>query len=75
MKDYTKDIGRWLAEKRKQKGLRQTDVAERLGCTKSAVHYWETGKRIIDADTMIKYCFVLDADPQDLVRDVTHTEE
>ena len=72
MKDYTKDIGKWLATQRKAKGLMQDDIGQALGVTKSAVHYWETGKRKIDANEMLNYCHLLGVDPQDLVRDLTH---
>ena len=70
MKNYSKDIGAWLANQRKSRGFLQSDVGEKLGVTKSAVHYWETGKRKIDADEMINYCHVIGVDPQDLVRDL-----
>ena len=73
MNDYNlnKAIGQWLSDHRKQKGLSQQQVADRLGVTKTAVHYWETGKRMIFAETMIDYCKILNLDPQDLVRDIS----
>jgi len=71
MTSYNEAIGKWLADRRESLGLQQSDVGERLGVTKSAVHYWETGKRTIKADTMLEYCKILDADPQELIRDVT----
>jgi transcriptional regulator with XRE-family HTH domain len=73
MNDYNlnKAIGQWLADHRKQKDLSQQQVADRLGVTKTAVHYWETGKRMIFAETMIDYCKILNLDPQDLVRDIS----
>lgn len=70
MKNYNQDIGQWLADRRRRKGLTQEDVAGRMGITKVAIHYYETGKRRIDADTMIQYCLVIGEDPQDLVKDV-----
>ena len=45
MKNYNAEIGTWLAKKREEKGLSQSDVAKRMNVTKSAVHYWETNKR------------------------------
>lgn len=71
MTDYNVAIGRWLANRRESLGLQQSDVGERLGVTKSAVHYWETGQRTIKADIMLLYCEILNADPQELIRDVT----
>lgn len=70
MKNYNKEIGKWLANQRIKRGLMQSDVGEMLGVTKTAVSYWETGKRTIDADTMINYCIAIGADPQQLVNDV-----
>lgn len=70
MKNYNAEIGTWLAKKREEKGLSQSDVAKRMNVTKSAVHYWETNKREIRADRMIEYCLVLDVSPQELVKDV-----
>lgn len=70
MKNYNAEIGTWLARKREEKGLSQSDVAKRMNVTKSAVHYWETNKREIRADRMIEYCLVLDVSPQELVKDV-----
>lgn len=70
-KELNTEIGAWLAHHRKLRGLSQAEVAERLGVTKTAVHYWETGKRMIYAKTMLDYCRLLDLDPQDLVKDVT----
>lgn len=71
MKSYNVDIGKYLAKKREQRGLSQQDIADRMGCTKTAVHYWETGKRKMYADAMFEYCLILGVDPQDLVREVT----
>lgn len=71
MKNYNADIGKWLAAQRISRGLMQSEVGEMLGVTKTAIHYWETGKRTIDAATMIKYCHAIGADPQQCVKDVT----
>ena len=40
--------------------------------SKSAIHYWETGKRTIYAQSMMDYCEALHADPNELIWDVTH---
>lgn len=63
-------IGRWLAEKRDEKGLSQQAVADRLGVTRTAVHYWESGKRTIYAVNLIDYCRAIGADPEDIIRDL-----
>lgn len=36
-----------LRTQRKALGLSQAALAHRLGCSKQAVHFWETGKRPI----------------------------
>lgn len=71
MKNYNADIGAFLARNRKARGLTQSDVASVLGVTKVTIHYWETGKRTIDANTMFAYCDLLNIPPQDLVDAVT----
>lgn len=75
MKDYNKAIGRWLALKREEKGLKQSDVGKALGVSNVAVHYWETGARTINADAMLLYCDFLGVDPQQLVNDVTKRKD
>lgn len=67
MKNYNSDIGAWLAEQRQKKGLSQQDVADKLGMTRTAVHYWESGKRVISAENMIDYCLAINADPAECV--------
>ncbi len=41
-------IGKFIAEQRKIKGLTQEDLAERLGITKNAVSKWERGLCLMD---------------------------
>ena len=64
-------IGQWLARQREAKGYSQQYVADRLGVTRTAVHYWETGKRTIYAVTMMDYCKAIGADPNELIYDLT----
>lgn len=70
MKNYNSKIGAYLAKERKAKKFSQQQIAERMDVTKTAVSYWETGKRVINAEQMINYCEVLGVDPQDLVKEV-----
>jgi len=72
MKDYNRAIGEWLAKERKKQRISQRKMADMLGVSKSAIHYWETGKRTIYAQTMMDYCEALHADPNELMWDVTH---
>ena len=75
MANYNQKIGAYLAKERKAKKISQTQLAQRLGVSKTAVHYWETGKRTIYADQMIEYCLEICIDPQKLVEAVTEDEE
>lgn len=45
-------IGKFIAQLRKQEGLTQMQLAERLNITDRAVSKWETGKTQPDIDTL-----------------------
>ena len=60
--NLSKEIGAWLAEQRNEKQMTQAEVGKKLGVTKTGIHYWETGKRDISADMLLKYCEAVDAD-------------
>lgn len=67
MKEYDKQIGSWLKEKRNEKGYSTYYVAEKLGKSKSLIVLWENAKRVIDASDFIDYCKVLNANPVELM--------
>lgn len=69
-KDYNTEIGKWLANKRKEKGYSQQYIAERLNVSKVAVHYWETGKRVIYAVHFMDYCKVIGVDPKECIEEI-----
>jgi transcriptional regulator with XRE-family HTH domain len=48
-----KDTGEMLKVYRERAGFSRKGVAESIGCTISALSYWETGKRQPDADTFL----------------------
>lgn len=52
-------IGKFIAACRKEKGLTQTQLAEKLNITNRAVSKWETGKSIPDAAIMLDLCKIL----------------
>ena len=52
-------IGRYIAEKRKNRNLTQMQLAEKLGITDRAVSKWETGKSLPDASLMLELCELL----------------
>jgi transcriptional regulator with XRE-family HTH domain len=49
----TKNTGEMLKVYRERAGYTRKDVAGTIGCTASALSYWESGKRQPDADTFL----------------------
>ena len=47
-------IGKFIAERRKQGGLTQMQLAELLGITDRAVSKWETGAAVPELDKLVK---------------------
>ena len=52
-------IGTFITERRREKGLTQAQLAERLNITDRAVSKWETGKSLPDTSTMLELCGIL----------------
>lgn len=52
-------IGKFISACRKEKGLTQMQLAEKLNITNRAVSKWETGKSCPDASIMLKLCDIL----------------
>lgn len=52
-------IGEFIATCRKEKGLTQMQLAEKLNITNRAVSKWETGKCMPDASLMLDLCDML----------------
>lgn len=52
-------VGKFIAEKRKEQGMTQMQLAESLGITDRAVSKWETGKSLPDASLMLDLCNLL----------------
>lgn len=51
--------GKYIAEKRKQLGMTQKQLADQVGITDKAVSKWERGKSIPDSGVMEELCGVL----------------
>ena len=49
-------IGQFIASCRKEQGMTQANLAERLGITDRAVSKWETGKSLPDSGIMLELC-------------------
>ena len=60
-------IGRFIAERRKNAGLTQFQLAEKLNITDRAVSKWETGKSLPDSSIMLDLCGILDISVNDLL--------
>ena len=52
-------IGKFISSCRKDKGLTQMQLAEKLNITNRAVSKWETGKSVPDASIMLDLCEIL----------------
>ena len=52
-------IGKFIAECRKEKGLTQLQLAEKLGITDKAVSKWERGVTMPDTSIMLDLCAIL----------------
>lgn len=60
-------IGKFIAERRKNKGFTQMQLAQELGITDRAVSKWENGKALPDASLMLQLCELLGISVTDLL--------
>lgn len=60
-------IGRFIAAGRKEQGMTQVALAEKLGITDRAVSKWETGKSMPDASIMLELCELLKINVNELL--------
>ena len=60
-------IGKFIAECRKNAGLTQMQLAEKLGITDRAISKWETGKSLPDSSIMLELCSTLSITVNDLL--------
>lgn len=69
-------IGKFIAQRRKEKGLTQSQLAEALNITNRAVSKWETGNALPDSSLMLELCRILDISVNDLLNgEVVSTED
>ncbi len=61
------DTGRFIAACRKEQGLTQAQVAEKLNVTDRAVSKWETGKCMPDSSIMLELCALLSVTVNELL--------
>ena len=62
-----KQIGQFIASRRKNEGLTQVQLAERLGITDRAVSKWETGRSLPDPSIMLELCGLLNINVNELL--------
>ena len=60
-------IGKFISSKRKEVGLTQMQLAEKLNITDRAVSKWETGRSLPDASIMLELCSILKITVNDLL--------
>lgn len=63
-----KKLAAMLVERRKKAGLRQVDLAAKLGVYQSWVTHLESGQRRIDVIELIELGRVMGFDPADIIR-------
>ena len=64
--DQTK-IGKFIASCRKEQGMTQAVLAEKLGISDRAVSKWETGKSLPDSGIMLELCDLLKINVNELL--------
>ena len=52
-------IGKFIAERRKEKGLTQRQLAEQVGVSDKTVSKWETGRSMPDNSVIMDVCLIL----------------
>lgn len=62
-----KSIGKTIAILRRRKGLRQKDIAEKLGITDKAVSKWERGLSAPDISFLNRLAVLLDTDIENII--------
>ena len=60
-------IGKFIAERRKDKKMTQSELAEKLNITDRAISKWETGKGMPDSSIMLDLCSVLNISVNELL--------
>jgi transcriptional regulator with XRE-family HTH domain/DNA-directed RNA polymerase subunit RPC12/RpoP len=60
-------IGKFIAERRRARGLTQMQLAEQVNVSDRAVSKWETGKSLPDSSIMLELCGILNITVNDLL--------
>ena len=62
-----KEIGKFIAELRKEKNMTQQELANKLKITDRAISHWENGRSMPDAGIMLELCRALDINVNELL--------
>ena len=68
-------IGKFIAECRKKKNLTQAQLAEKLNVSDRAISKWETGRAMPDSNIMLKLCYILGINVNELIYQMATNEE
>lgn len=60
-------IGKFIASCRKERGMTQANLAEKLGISDRAISKWETGKSMPDSGIMLELCDLLKINVNELL--------
>lgn len=61
------EIGKFIAELRKEKNMTQLELADKLNITDRAVSHWENGRSMPDAGIMLELCKALGINVNELL--------
>ena len=64
-------IGKFISDKRKESGLTQSQLAEKLFVTDRAVSKWERGKSLPNTESMIELCKIFNISLTELINGET----
>jgi len=64
--DY-KEVGRRIAQRRKELGMKQFEVNEKADLSEKYLSNIELGKSVISIDTLMKLCTALEATPNNFL--------
>lgn len=67
--DYS-ELGKILQEARLSLGLKQSDIASKIGCTPANISSWERGKSKIDIDSFAELCSIYRLDFAKILEDL-----
>jgi DNA-binding XRE family transcriptional regulator len=70
MNEVDVKVGEIIRRRRKELGLTQTDLAEKVGSSKQCIYYYEKGTRGLTMSLFFKICDALHLDPNEIQEQV-----